>query len=66
VTWPGVSVIIPVRNELHFIERSLGAMRVQDYEGPIEFILVDGESDDGTRTLTSPCWTTPSATPPPP
>lgn len=51
MTWPGVSVIIPVRNELHFIERSLGAMRVQDYEGPIEFILVDGESDDGTRTL---------------
>ena len=47
---PFVSVIMPVRNEAAFIERSLGAVVDQDY--PLErfdILVVDGMSDDGTR-----------------
>lgn len=44
-----VSVIMPVRNEQDFIERSLGAvLRQKNLTTPPQVILVDGESDDGT------------------
>lgn len=49
--WPPVSVVMPVRNEAEFIERSLGAMLGQDYPGEIEVIVVDGMSDDDTRAV---------------
>lgn len=49
---PFVSVIMPVRNEGAFIERSLGAMLRQTYPHDLyEVIVVDGMSDDGTREL---------------
>lgn len=51
--YPGVTVIMPIRNEAAFIERSLGAMLAQDYPGEIEIICVDGMSDDGTRDIIS-------------
>ena len=47
---PFVSVIMPVRNEGAFIERSLGAVVAQDYPAErFEILVVDGMSDDATR-----------------
>ncbi len=49
---PFVSIIMPVRNEAQFIERSLGAILAQDYApNRVEVIIVDGMSDDGTRAI---------------
>lgn len=49
---PFVSVIMPVRNEAAFIERSLGAILAQDYPPDrIEIIIADGMSTDSTRRL---------------
>lgn len=49
---PLVSIIMPVRNERAFIERSLGAVLAQDYPAQsIEVLVVDGMSDDGTRDI---------------
>lgn len=50
VNLPLVSVIMPVRNEAAYIERSLGAVLAQDYPAErMEILVVDGMSDDGTR-----------------
>jgi succinoglycan biosynthesis protein ExoA len=47
---PLVSVIMPVRNEMAYIERSLGAVLRQDYPADrLEILVIDGLSDDGTR-----------------
>ena len=49
---PFVSVLMPVRNEATFIERSLGAVLAQDYPlDRMEVIIADGLSDDGTRNV---------------
>ncbi|MGE0128174.1 MAG: glycosyltransferase family 2 protein [Blastocatellales bacterium] len=45
-----VSVIMPVRNEAGYIERSLDAVFAQDYPADsFEVIVADGMSEDGTR-----------------
>lgn len=47
---PFVSVVMPIRNEGAFIERSLGAVLAQDYPPDrFEVIVVDGCSTDDTR-----------------
>ena len=47
---PLVSVIMPVRNEAAYIERSLGTVLAQDYPADcLEMLVVDGLSTDGTR-----------------
>ncbi len=47
-----VTVIMPIRNEASFINRSLGSVLAQDYShNLIEVIIVDGMSDDGTREI---------------
>ena len=49
---PLVSLIMPVRNEAQFIERSLGAVLAQDYPPEkLEILVADGMSDDGTREI---------------
>jgi glycosyltransferase involved in cell wall biosynthesis len=49
---PFVSVIMPIRNEAAFIERSLGAVLRQDYPADLmEVIIADGMSSDGTRDI---------------
>jgi glycosyltransferase involved in cell wall biosynthesis len=49
---PRVSVIMPVRNEATFIERSIGSVLEQDYPAELmEILVVDGQSDDGTRDI---------------
>jgi len=43
---------MPVRNEVDFIQRSLGAVLEQEWpEGQLEVIVADGMSTDGTREL---------------
>jgi len=47
-----VSIIMPIRNEAAFIERSLGAVLAQDYPADLlEILVVDGMSDDGTQGI---------------
>lgn len=49
---PLVSIVMPVRNEVAFIERGIRAVLEQDYPaGRIEIIVADGMSTDGTREL---------------
>ncbi|MEM1180060.1 MAG: glycosyltransferase family 2 protein [Acidobacteriota bacterium] len=49
---PPVTVIMPVRNEEAYIERSLGAVLRQSYGlDRLEILLVDGLSEDRTRQL---------------
>jgi glycosyltransferase involved in cell wall biosynthesis len=55
VTAKRVTVIMPIRNEAAFIERSLGAVLAQDYPADLlEVLVVDGMSDDGTRDTVVP------------
>jgi len=50
--FPLVSVIMPVRNEARFIERSLRAVLSQDYpRDRIEILVADGMSEDETRAI---------------
>lgn len=47
---PSVSVVMPVRNEADFIERSLKAVLAQKYPSEsMEIIIADGLSTDATR-----------------
>ena len=49
---PLISVIMPVRNEVQHIERTIASLFRQtaaDFE--LEFLLIDGRSDDGTREI---------------
>lgn len=48
---PFVSLILPIRNEADYIERSLGAILEQDYPGEMEILIADGMSTDGTRQI---------------
>jgi len=49
---PSVTVIMPIRNEGPFIERSLDAVLAQDYPAELVQVLVaDGRSTDNTRDV---------------
>ena len=49
---PYVSVIMPVRNEAQYIERAIASIvRAGEPAASFEIIVVDGMSDDGTRSL---------------
>lgn len=51
-TFPFVTVIMPIRNESDFIERSLGAVLAQDYpHTSMEVLIADGMSTDDTRAI---------------
>jgi glycosyltransferase involved in cell wall biosynthesis len=48
---PSVSIVMPVRNEADFIERSLNAVLAQKYPSEaMEIIIADGLSTDATRS----------------
>jgi succinoglycan biosynthesis protein ExoA len=52
--YPLVTVIMPVRNEFNSIEKSLGSVLSQDYPSDrMEIFVVDGMSEDGTRSRIS-------------
>ncbi len=44
-----VSVLIPVRNEEQHIEQTARAMLAQQFDGDVEFLFMDGRSEDRTR-----------------
>lgn len=47
-----ISVIVPVRNEARFIERTLERLLAQNYDPEyFEVLVVDGESTDGTPAI---------------
>jgi succinoglycan biosynthesis protein ExoA len=46
-----VSVLIPVLNEESCIRDTVAAMQAQDYDGEIEFLFMDGRSEDRTRAV---------------
>lgn len=48
MTGPSVSILLPVRNEGADIDRCLGSLEAQDYEGPWEIVVAEGRSDDDT------------------
>ena len=45
---PSVSIVMPVRDESDHIDAALDAALAQDYEGPLEVVVADGGSTDGT------------------
>jgi len=44
-----VSVILPVLDEVRAIDACLASLLDQDYDGPLEIVVADGGSTDGTR-----------------
>lgn len=49
---PLISVIVPIRNERLHITEAIASLRTQRRDGfAVEFLLVDGDSDDGTTEL---------------
>lgn len=48
---PSVSVVVPMRNEEEFAQRTLEALVKQDYAGEWEVICVDDRSTDSTREI---------------
>ena len=46
---PGsVSIIVPMLNEAEHVEHLVADVATQDYPGPIELVVADGDSDDGS------------------
>src|SRR3954454_21210934 len=45
------SVLIPVLNEERFIRETVAAMQGQRFEGSVEFLFMDGRSEDRTREI---------------
>ncbi len=46
---PAVSVVLPVHNAAATIGAALRSILDQDYRGPLEVVVADGMSEDGTR-----------------
>jgi hopene-associated glycosyltransferase HpnB len=46
--WPSVIAVVPARNEVDVIAKNISSLLNQDYTKPLEVILVDDQSDDGT------------------
>ena len=46
-----VSVLTPVLNEAAYVRDALTTMRAQRFEGEIEFLVIDGRSDDRTADI---------------
>jgi hopene-associated glycosyltransferase HpnB len=46
--WPSIVAVIPARDEVDVVQRSLGSLLDQDYPGDFRIILVDDSSTDGT------------------
>jgi glycosyltransferase involved in cell wall biosynthesis len=51
-TLPFVSIIMPIRNEAGFIEKSIRTILENGYPDElIELLIIDGMSTDGTREI---------------
>lgn len=45
------SVLVPIRNEAAFIRDTAQMIIAQEFDGSIEFLMIDGDSQDGTRAI---------------
>src|SRR5438067_4689226 len=45
------SVLIPVLNEESHSRATVAAMQAQEFDGDVEFLFMDGRSEDGTRAI---------------
>lgn len=50
-SWPGVSFVMPVLNEVRYLEAAVRTVMAQEYPGERELILALGPSTDGTSEL---------------
>lgn len=48
---PGVSYVMPVLNEVQYLERAVHSILAQEYPGPTEIVLALGPSTDGTDKI---------------
>ena len=64
-----VTVLIPVLNERGYIRQAVRSLQAQDYDGPLEFVFVDGGSTTGHTAVSvrsrEPRPTDPDARQPP-
>lgn len=49
--WGAVSVIVPARNEAEVLPATLPTLLRQNYPGPLNIVLVDDHSEDGTAEV---------------
>ncbi|AYY15220.1 glycosyltransferase family 2 protein [Actinobacteria bacterium YIM 96077] len=49
--WPGVSVIMPVRNEERHLAEAVAGVLAQEYPGELELVVAVGPSDDRTAEI---------------
>src|SRR5215217_464135 len=49
--WPGVTAVVPAREEAEVIGESLRSLLAQDYPGEFRVIIVDDQSRDGTADV---------------
>lgn len=47
----GVSYVMPVLNEVDYLEAAVRSVFAQDYDGPVELVLAVGPSTDGTADV---------------
>ena len=50
-TWPGVTAVVPARNEADCIGESIASLLAQEYCGQWTILLVDDDSSDGTGDI---------------
>lgn len=48
---PGVSYVMPVLNEVGYLDAAVASILAQDYAGDVELVLAVGPSTDGTAAL---------------
>jgi glycosyltransferase involved in cell wall biosynthesis len=46
-----ISVVIPLRNEAEHVADLVADLAAQDFDGEVEVLVADGDSDDGSRHL---------------
>lgn len=46
-----VSVLVPILNEASVLAETAARMLAQEFDGTLEFLLIDGGSTDGTRSI---------------
>ncbi len=49
MTLPSVTVILPVYDEIETIDETMASLLGQQYAGPLDVVVADGGSTDGTR-----------------
>jgi len=49
--YPAIGIVVPARDEADVIEQSLGSLLGQRFPGPLEIVLVDDQSSDGTGEI---------------